>query len=150
MPSFALWSLILSIPLGALGWVATNFVARPILRAYELREKVWEEMLVTANVSMLDGARFQQSGESLRRLAAQASAIDAAWPHPLRWLLKRLRLDLNDASTSLLGLSNTFGVSPDAWNYRRSASVALGLPTDFTTRKGTAPDSANKAQTTAA
>ena len=31
-----------TVPLGAAGWFATNFVARPLLRVYELRERVLE------------------------------------------------------------------------------------------------------------
>src|SRR5258706_14020263 len=105
MQSYSLLSLILSLALGALGWVAANLVAKPILRAYELREKAWEEMLIIADLSPLEGDQFEGSRNVLRRLAAQASAIDAAWPRQLRWLLKHLRLDLLEASAGLLGLS---------------------------------------------
>src|SRR5713101_3981647 len=127
MPSYGLVSLIGSVLLGALGWMATNFIARPILRAYELRERVWEELLVSANVSVLDGEHYARGVENLRRCAAQASALDVAWPRVLRWVLKTLRLDLREAGTALLGLSNTFGVigSPDAPLYRRQAGNAL-------------------------
>ena len=48
MPSYGLLSLVASVALGALGWIATNFIARSILRVYELRERVWEELLVSA------------------------------------------------------------------------------------------------------
>ena len=102
MPSYGLLSLIGSVLLGALGWMATNFIARPILRAYELRERVWEELLVSANVSVLDGEHYTRSVENLRRCAAQASALDVGWPHVLRWVLKALRIDLREAATALL------------------------------------------------
>ena len=130
MSSYGLLSLVASVPLGALAWIATNFVARPVLRAYELRERAWEEILVTANVSMLDGALHEQSGERLRRLAAQAAALDAVWPRGLRFVLTHLRLDLREASAGLLGLANTFGISPDAHGYRIRATAALALPAD--------------------
>jgi hypothetical protein len=82
---------------------------------------VWEELLCSANVSIVDGADYARGVENLRRCAAQASALDVAWPPILRWLLHTLRLDLREATTALLGLSNTFGVSgtPDALLYRR-------------------------------
>jgi hypothetical protein len=133
MPSYGLLSLVASVALGALGWIATNFIARPILRAYELRERVWEELLVSANVSVFDGADYSRGVENLRRCAAQASALDVAWPPILRCVLHTLRLDLREATTALLGLSNTFGVSgrPDASLYRRQAGKALRLPADL-------------------
>jgi hypothetical protein len=128
MPPYALISLLLSIPLGALGWIATNLIARPILHAYEIREKAWEEMLMMADTSAFDGDQIEPARTALRRLAARASALDAAWPSPLRWLLKRLQLDLREASAGLLGLSNTFVFSADAAAYRHRACLALGLP----------------------
>jgi hypothetical protein len=130
---YGLLSLIASVALGALGWIATNFIARPILRAYELRERVWEELLVSANVSILDGDDYSRGVENLRRCAAQASALDVAWPSILRWVLHMMRLDLHEATTALLGLSNTFGVSgsADAMFYRRQAGRALRLPADI-------------------
>jgi hypothetical protein len=133
MPSYGLLSLVASVALGALGWIATNFVARPILRAYELRERVWEELLVSANVSVFDGDDYARGVENLRRCAAQASAFDVAWPVVLRWVLHTLRLDLREATTALLGLSNTFGVtgSGDALLYRRQAGKALRLPAEI-------------------
>jgi len=101
MPSYGL-SLIGSLLVGALGWIVANFVARPIRQAYELRECVWEELLVSANVSALDGEHYTRSVENLRRCAAQASALDVGWPHVLRWVLKALRIDLREAATALL------------------------------------------------
>src|SRR5260221_8294016 len=97
MPSYGFVSLVGSVLLGAVGWIATNFIARPILRAYELRERVWEELLVSANVSVLDGADYARGVENLRRCAAQASALDVAWPRVLRWVLHSLPLDLREA-----------------------------------------------------
>src|SRR5712692_6726149 len=66
MPYYGL-SLIGSVLVGVLGWIAANFIARPILRAYELRECVWEELLVSANVSVLDGEHYTRSVEKPRR-----------------------------------------------------------------------------------
>ena len=128
MPEYAHVSLLLSIPLGALGWVATNLIARPLLHAHEIREKAWEEILMTADTSSLDGHQIEPARIALRRLAARASALDAAWPSPLRWLLRALRIDLREASAGLLGLSNTFAFSAEAGDYRRRACLALGLP----------------------
>ena len=98
-----------------------------------MRERVWEELLVSANVSVFDGADYARRVENLRRCAAQASALDVAWPPVLRWVLNTLRLDLHEATTALLGLSNTFGVSgrSDASVYRRQAGKALRLPADI-------------------
>ena len=91
---------------------------------------MWQGLPVSANVSVLDGEHYTRSVENLRRCAAQASALDVGWPHVLRWVLKALRIDLCEAATALLGLSNTFGVigRPDASFYRRQAGKALRLP----------------------
>jgi hypothetical protein len=139
VPSYGVMSLLGSIPLGALGWISTNFAARPILRAYELRERVWEELLITANVSIFDEGRYEQSVGNLRRFAAQASALDVIWPRPLRWVLRHLGLDLREASVGLLGLSNTLGViGHEPLGYRRRVQAALRLPTEIW-RNGTSP-----------
>ena len=141
MSSIGLISLLASIPLGALGWFATNFVARPILRAYELREKVWEELLVSSNLLIFDGEAYAQSSNNLRRYAAHASALDVSWPRTLRWLLRALKLDLAAASQALLGLSNVGGAaSPDALDYRRRAAAALHLPTALFEAQAPRPD----------
>jgi hypothetical protein len=132
MPSYGLVSLLASIPLGALGWIATNFVARPILRVYDLRERVWEELLVSANLSIFDAGRYEQTVENLRRCAAQASALYVAWPGLLRWVLWTLGFDLQLAAENLLGLSNTCGRDGSGpADYRSQAGRALRLSVDI-------------------
>ena len=82
MPSLGLLSLVASVPLGGLGWLATNFIARPILRVYELREKAWEEILATANISMLDGSLYvNRSGGASTTLYVKESggSTNAGW-----------------------------------------------------------------------
>jgi hypothetical protein len=111
-------SLAGTVGLGAIGWLATNFVARPLLRVYELRERVWEELLFTANVTVFEGDDYAASVGMLRRFAAQASAIDRAWPPYMRRLLRWREIDLAAAARALLGLSNTLGTS-------------VGAPADF-------------------
>ena len=141
MSSLTLVSLLGSIPLGALGWLATNFVARPILRAHELREKVWEELLVSANVSLFEAGLYERTAESLRRCAAQASALDVAWPSTLRWVLRLLRIDLREAAMGLLGFSNTFGrPNPDSAGFLRQAAASLRLPAEVIARPNDADD----------
>jgi hypothetical protein len=63
-PVDATLSVAGAVALGCAGWFATNFLARPLLRVYELREKVWEELLVTANVTMFDEGVSRTAGRS--------------------------------------------------------------------------------------
>jgi hypothetical protein len=121
-------SLVGTMGFGAVGWIATNFVARPLLRVYELRERVWEELLFTANVTVFEGDEYAASVATLRRFAAQASAIDRAWPRYMRRLLQWWRIDLAAAAEGLLGLSNTLGPGVGARaDFLRQIEVALAL-----------------------
>jgi hypothetical protein len=124
-----LLSLIGTIAVGAAGWCATNFLARPLLRVYELRERVWEELLFTANVSMFDEPDYAESVQKLRRFSVQASALDCAWPSYLRRSLALAGIDLTKAARGLLGLSNTLGTSDgQKIEFREQIGVALRLP----------------------
>lgn len=95
---------------------------------------------MTANVAFVDGDRLRSSMDNLRRLAAQASALDAAWPAHLKWILRRLGINLSGASRALLGLSNKLGALEEAWSYRRDACSALRLPAHFAALKGERED----------
>jgi hypothetical protein len=128
-PVDATLSVAGAVALGCAGWFATNFLARPLLRVYELREKVWEELLVTANVTMFDDGVFEDSMAKLRRFSAQASALDIVWPSYMRGVLAVARIDLAAAAQGLLGLSNTIGMSIGGDGaYREQIETALRLP----------------------
>jgi hypothetical protein len=128
-PVDATLSVAGAVALGCAGWFATNFVARPLLRVYELREKVWEELLFTANVSLFDGIDYAESVAKLRRLSVQASALEIAWPSYIRGALALAGIDLAAAAQGLLGLSNTIGTSDGAkLEFRAQVEAALHLP----------------------
>jgi hypothetical protein len=111
-----------------MAWFATNFAARPLLRVYELRERVWEELLFTANVTLFEVDEYASSVNTLRRFAAQAAAIDRAWPRYLHLVLTWFGVDLRAAAQGLLGLSNTLGRSVTAQNeFLRQIENALSL-----------------------
>jgi hypothetical protein len=121
-------SLVGTMGLGAVGWIATNFVARPLLRVYELRERVGEELLFTANVSVFEVDEYAESVRKLRRFAAQAAAVDRAWPGYMRKLLAWFGIDLAAAAEGLLGLSNTLGPEVGARvDFVRQVEAALAL-----------------------
>src|SRR4051812_7383595 len=66
-----------TVGLGAAGGVATHFVAPPLVRVYELREQVWEELLFTANVTFFDkeaACRKHREAPALRGAGVGASS----------------------------------------------------------------------------
>lgn len=126
--------------IGSTSWFATHLIAKPVVEVLELRKRVWEELLVTANFGATDEARYQETVQRLRRLAAQASALDVAWPSWSRWVLQDLlRQDLAGAAKHLLGLSNTlWAVDGGAWEHRSGVQIALRLPQSITPSSRTA------------
>ena len=101
--------LIGTFLVGAAGWFITHFLAGPILRFYRLRDRIWEELVFTANVrnSTHDESRYNKAADDLRRLAAELDAIRLSAPWPVRTFLSYRKYDLGGAFQGLIGFANT-------------------------------------------
>jgi hypothetical protein len=103
----------LPLLLGIWGWLATSFVAKPLLDFLNLRSLVLEEMIFTGNVNkIVEGTpTYWTAVESLRRLGAKVQATDVTALLPLRWFLSKWGYDLTTAGSNLIGLSNSLNLS---------------------------------------
>ncbi|MCL2384229.1 MAG: hypothetical protein FWC84_00130 [Alphaproteobacteria bacterium] len=98
--------------LGALGWFATSFFAKPLLEFINLKSEVLEEMIFSANIDALSEGLpiYKTAVESLRRLGAKVLATDVTAPWLLRKFLDLWGYDLHTAGSNLIGLSNSLNV----------------------------------------
>ena len=106
-----MWTLIASVLLGILGWLATSLLAKPWLDFLNLRSQVLEEMAFTANVNDENMTVYKSAVESLRRLGAKVQATDITALPLLRWFLSKRGYNLGVAGSNLIGLSNSLNVS---------------------------------------
>jgi hypothetical protein len=78
------WSLFFSVLGGIAAWFVTHFIGRPLLKAYEYREKAHELIFYTGNIGEMtlkdDRKMFEEAVKELRRLAAQIGALAASMP----------------------------------------------------------------------
>jgi hypothetical protein len=120
-------NIITSLALGTLGgvvsWFATDFIARPVRKFFELRGEIAETMVIFGNVRAPtdergkatddftddDMARLRDAGSLLRQLGARLLAF--CHTEPIAHWLVRMRYDPIEAGRSLIGLSNSIGVS---------------------------------------
>lgn len=107
-----MWSAIASVLLGALGWFATSFFAKPLLEFINLKSEVLEEMIFSANIDALSEGLpiYKTAVESLRHLGAKVLATDVTAPWLLRKFLDLWGYDLHTAGSNLIGLSNSLNV----------------------------------------
>jgi hypothetical protein len=137
-------SLVVGAIGAGLGWGATEFVARPIRRFFDLRGEIIRRIAQYANVparykDMRNGtkeelplgkdelARLREAQGVVRDLAAQMRGF-AHNETLARWALL-LRYDPREASEGLFGLSNdmdTYG--DDRLRRRKMISKALRIP----------------------
>jgi hypothetical protein len=138
----------------AFGWVVLEFVGRPLRKFFDLRGEVIRKLIEYANIrarwkiikddsGAISGeredmklpadeiARMEEAQRSLRDLAAQmrAFAENETWA---RWLARLLRYNPRDASSGLVGLSNsldTYGEGRDF--HRKTLRRALRLSDDL-------------------
>ena len=86
---------------GIVGWFATNYWGRTLLRFWDLRLEAHETMFVYANVSTDHPgslARAEDGSIRLRRLGAKIDAIRTVLPTPLYWYLRMRKYDLHFAA----------------------------------------------------
>jgi hypothetical protein len=123
---------------GLLGWFATNYFGRTLLRFWDLRLEAHETMFLYADVSAdrpASLARAEDGSARLRQLGAKIDALRVALPRPLCLFLHMRNYNLRSAALGLIGLSNSLGArDTDAVGFRVQAQRALRLPIDPTER----------------
>jgi hypothetical protein len=124
----AIFSFLLAIVGGVVGWLLVSFLGTPFLEFRNLRKRVHEEVIFTGNIDPMVAGKPEHAKavESLRRLGAQVQATDVAAVRPLRWFLSVRGYDLTRASRSLIGLSNSLAETHDI-RLPRTNSVLTGL-----------------------
>lgn len=122
-------STILALLAGVLGWFATHFFARPLLKAYDYREKAHGLTFYTANVLPDDGEKYKDAVAELRRLAAQMGALSTVMPWYCWRILVYAHIDLGGAAGGLTGLSNSLGSTDGSKKvHRNQVEKALNFP----------------------
>ncbi len=132
----AIASVVTTLLLGAIGWIGAAFFARHIVKFYDLRGRVREELYYTANVPgwSVDKEHVKEAQDHLRRLAAQLAALEVALTPPLPKLVAYLGYDLKKAAEGMTGLANSLVMTEDALQgvtkaqCRTKAEEALKLP----------------------
>jgi hypothetical protein len=130
----------------ALGWVALEFVARPLRKFYDLRGEVIRRLTEYANVrarlqpypgapagtyeqlelSEEEGERLNKARDVLRDLASQMVAFADNETCAL-YVAKAMRYDPKHAAEGLIGLSNKIDIiDPQARRFHRKM-VKVGL-----------------------
>lgn len=119
---------------GVAAWVATNFVAEPLLHFYRQRRAIRESLFFTRNVDKgWERQLIIDAVNELRRHAASMEALSATAPNFVKKHLARRGFDMTAASSALTGLSNGFG-SPDGERMilRDALERALKFPRSHT------------------
>ena len=125
-------TVLATLAVATLGWVALLIIGQPIIRFFELRQDTREQMLYFANIPVpKEGAeinnRFEEAHDALRRLGAKMLAFSEtkiAAP-----IVHRFGYDPASAGRGLIGLSNTLPTyGPERAGWRRQIEQALKLP----------------------
>jgi hypothetical protein len=119
-----------TIALGAIGWFLSQFLARPLVRFFDLRQQAHEQLFFTANVysGTEEASRFERACEDLRRTAAQLSACESCMLSPLRRLIYSLGYDIGRTIRGLTGLSNVLERHDEKAIFRHEVELGLKLP----------------------
>lgn len=121
-------TVILGILTGSIGWLATEFFAKPFRRGIDLVADVKMQAVMHGNVrdraaerdgspdavtptgiSEADDKRLREAESEYRKLGAKLMAFCVTEPFAAR-CLKRFGYDIDAASRALIGLSNSVGV----------------------------------------
>jgi hypothetical protein len=144
-----LWGTIFTIALGCIGWFVTSFFGRPYMQFHELRSDVIQKSVLYDNVRASatqresDGYRsheeltdveldrLRKAQEEFRNLAARMRAFALNEP-PTVWFVKLWHYDPLEASTALLGVSNTIDAyGPDRANAKKRLEQVLRFRTSI-------------------
>ncbi|MBI2586658.1 MAG: hypothetical protein HYW28_12440 [Rhodospirillales bacterium] len=132
--------LIATFFVGMAGWFITHFVASPLLEFFRLRKLIHAELFFSGNISDRDSnpddKDYHAAKSALRRLAARLDAL----VHSMNWIVRAnlawRKYDLDKASRSLLGFSNSLNgrTPPSKAQFRYDVESALKLPMSYQTR----------------
>jgi hypothetical protein len=137
-------SLVVGAIGAGIGWAATEFLARPIRKFYDLRSEVIQKMALYANVparaneeqdgkvtvldvSEAEAAKLDEARDVTRDMATRmrAFAFNETWA---AWVL-RLRYDPWRAAEGLIGVSNTVHIyGPGKARSKKIVADALRIP----------------------
>jgi hypothetical protein len=131
---------------GALGWIAANFVHKPLIEFLSLRREIQEELILLSHVHLpLEETKEEQGDEAyneqiqmfwearkkIRQLGSKLSAYNTFLNTPLltptSCLLHVMRYEIDDAAKQLLRLSTAYDNEDEAVT-RYRVEVALRLP----------------------
>jgi hypothetical protein len=127
------WITLLSIMAGAVGYLIATFWVRPILRYRDIKSQVASDLVCFANaieLQKLDGSFREdtlQRKDANRRRAAELKAVYFELPHWYRLWLKCRGENLGEASSELIGLSNSSS-RDEAKDYIQKVKDYLRLP----------------------
>jgi hypothetical protein len=107
---------------GVVSWIATDFVARPVRRFFQMRGEIFQCMLyfdnvrapvseretTTADFTTDDAANLKEAQSALRRLDVQMQSFAAT--ERLASMRVALKYDPMKAGRSLIGYSNRIGI----------------------------------------
>lgn len=108
-----LFSVLIGVASGAVGYWVTTFWMKPILRFRELRTKTLSDLIYFAQVTNADGLNdrmqklYEERIESNRRNSADLTACLLELPCWYKSWLKCRGCDLEAAASHLMGFSNT-------------------------------------------
>jgi hypothetical protein len=127
------WITLLSIMAGAMGYLIATFWVRPILRYGEIKSQVASDLVFFANaieLQKLDGSFREDTllrKDANRRCAADLKAIYFELPRWYRLWLKRRSENSGEASSELIGLSNSSS-RDEAKDYIQKVKEHLRFP----------------------
>ncbi len=114
-------SIALGLISGFVGWILTEFIAKPFRRGLDIAADAQASMIEYANLRARHDSqgrptdlteeeeeRLQEAEAKYRRLSAQLYAF-ARTDHIASLVLRRCMFDAEHAATALMGLSNNVG-----------------------------------------
>jgi hypothetical protein len=144
----SLWSIGFGLLAGVIGWMISEFLAKPFRRGIDLVAEARTSILIYANVSARarmphdrnDGyvahvelteeaeARLRKAEEAFRELGARMQAF-AGTDRAAAFILRALGTNLRSAGIALIGLSNSIGMyGQQRHDVQKRVATELGVP----------------------
>jgi hypothetical protein len=119
---------------GVVAWIATNFFAAPLVEFRNLRKAVHESLFYNENVGDVStDERINSATAELRRHAAALNALWVTAPLIVKKYLLWRRYNVESASSSLTGFSNSIHLQDGSRAiHRHRIQKGLRLPVDYT------------------
>jgi len=118
-----LGSIVLPLILGAIGWIALEFLGRPVRKFFDLRSQA--KALLSIHNDPFD--EDDEPRKEFKELGAMLVAFDSAEVFAAS-LVRRIGFNPSQAGDALLNLANDWGKANVAYNeYRKSIKSGLRL-----------------------